>query len=335
MRMSLAIATVVVPIAFTTPVHAGFSGERTRISDRPSIAAAGHDYGVAHRKSAHVFDATGRGERTELGSPSDGWGITGGGRAFISTGGETTEAAMIAPLAVDDSWVRSGSAGPVDEIAVVEDAAVSIPTRDPLRPFNKVMWAVNRTTDRFVFKPVATVYRKTTPKFFRKGVGNAFDNLGEPWSAVNNLLQAKPGRAFDNVKRFTVNTTVGLGGLTDRASKFGVRPAREDFGQTLAVWGVKSSAYLVMPIFGPSTVRDGIGTGVGMFADPVQIGIKQSGLSSMARRGITALEITSRRAGAMEPGNGPPPKSTLAPYDAAREGYFQRRALEVENKDES
>lgn len=88
-----------------------------------------------------------------------------------------------------------------------------------------------------------------------------------------------------------------------------------------------------MPIFGPSTVRDGIGTCVGMFADPVQIGIKQSGLSSMARLGITALEITSRRAGPMEHTVGPLPKSTLPPYDAARESYFNRRALEIGNQD--
>jgi phospholipid-binding lipoprotein MlaA len=105
---------------------------------------------------------------------------------------------------------------------------------------------------------VAKGYRWVTPDFAEDGVSNFFDNLGEPWNIVNNLLQGKPGDAGSDSLRLLVNSTVGLFGFIDIGSRIGLDKHDEDFGQTLGSWGVDSGPYLVLPLMGPSTVRDGI-----------------------------------------------------------------------------
>ncbi len=127
---------------------------------------------------------------------------------------------------------------------------------DPLEPFNRRMFAVNEAVDKAVLKPVAQGYRAVTPQPVRAGVSNFFDNLEDLWSAVNGALQLRPVVATDNFMRFGVNTVFGLGGVLDIASEMGIERQSEDLGKTMGRWGVPSGPYLVMPLFGPSTVRD-------------------------------------------------------------------------------
>ncbi|QHI98204.1 VacJ family lipoprotein [Xylophilus rhododendri] len=128
--------------------------------------------------------------------------------------------------------------------------------RDPFEPFNRSVYKFNDTVDRAVLKPVATVYRDVTPSPVRTGVGNFFRNLTEPWSLVNNLLQGRIQDAGETWIRFAVNTVFGIGGLIDIAGEANIDRHKQDFGQTLAFYGVPTGPYLILPLLGPSTVRD-------------------------------------------------------------------------------
>ncbi len=139
--------------------------------------------------------------------------------------------------------------------AMAEDAG-AIPG-DPWESFNRRMQAFNDGADRIVLKPLATGYRAVMPDPFERGVSNFFVNLGTPRVAINQLLQGKPKLAVADTGRFLINTTIGLGGILDAAGDMGLEAHDEDFGQTLAKWGVGSGPYLVLPIWGPSTLRDG------------------------------------------------------------------------------
>lgn len=130
---------------------------------------------------------------------------------------------------------------------------------DPWEPFNRRMHALNNVVDRRIAKPLAQAYIAVVPRPVRLGVGNFFSNLGQPVSAVNALLQGKPKQAGQSLARFAVNTTLGVGGLFDPATKFRIPNRSEDFGQTLGVWGWERSRYVELPLFGPRTVRDVFG----------------------------------------------------------------------------
>ncbi|MEK7787875.1 MAG: VacJ family lipoprotein, partial [Chloroflexota bacterium] len=125
-------------------------------------------------------------------------------------------------------------------------------SRDPLEGFNRAMYTFNDKFDRYLLKPVAKGYRAITPKPVSKSISNFFRNLHDPGIMLNNLLQGKPGQAASDLGRFLVNSTVGIAGLFDVATKWGLQKHNEDFGQTLAVWGVGDGPYLVLPFFGPS-----------------------------------------------------------------------------------
>lgn len=128
--------------------------------------------------------------------------------------------------------------------------------RDPWEGYNRGMYRFNDALDTAVLKPVATVYRDVLPQPVRTGVGNFFGNLGDVWSFVNQTLQAKPEAALHSFWRVMVNSTMGLGGVLDPASEMRLERRREDFGQTLGYWGVPAGPYFVLPLFGPSTLRD-------------------------------------------------------------------------------
>lgn len=146
-----------------------------------------------------------------------------------------------------------------------EDA--SIP--DPWEDFNRNMYSVNDAADHAVLEPVARGYRAVTPSFVRSGVSNFLHNLGSPVTFVNDLLQGQVKRAGVTVARLGINTTLGVLGLLDPATDFGFERHEEDFGQTLAVWGVGSGPYLFVPLVGPTTVRDGAGQIVDLAFDPL------------------------------------------------------------------
>ena len=206
--------------------------------------------------------------------------------------------------------------------------------RDPHEEFNRDMWAVNQGLDEVAIRPVTNVYRAVTPRPVRSGVSNVFRNLTEPWSFINNLLQGRPGRALRNLGRFIVNSTIGIGGLFDHASALGIDPAPEDFGQTLAVWGVGDGGYVLNPIFGPSTQRDTFGTIVDIVANPVSLffdrGLNMSGEAQLA---IRAGGIISTRSDLMDTGVDAFLDSSADPYAAARSAYFQQREAQILNYD--
>jgi len=129
---------------------------------------------------------------------------------------------------------------------------------DPYEPFNRVMFRFNDTLDRFVLKPIATLYNKITPKPLAAGLTNFYNNVDTIPTIINDILQGNFKQTTNDVWRFAINTTVGVGGLFDVASRVGLDPNLEDFGLTLAHWGYRKSNYLVLPFIGPSTVRDGI-----------------------------------------------------------------------------
>lgn len=205
--------------------------------------------------------------------------------------------------------------------------------KDPLEGFNRAVWAVNRGADKVVVKPVTQVYRTVAPKPARDGVRNFFANVAEPFSFINNMLQGKPDRAVRNLGRFLVNTTAGIGGLFDHASRVGIKPASEDFGQTLAAWGANGGPYLVLPLLGPSTLRDGVGTGVAQFADPYRVCLSECGLPHGVPLALTATQVISIRDGLIETGADSFLESSLDPYAAARSAFLQRRRAEILNQE--
>ena len=133
-------------------------------------------------------------------------------------------------------------------------------TPDPFEGANRVVFAFNDSVDRLVLAPVARTYKALTPTFARRGVGNFFANLYDLNGALNAGLQGRFGSMAENGGRFVVNSTVGMFGFVDVASEMGLKPYRTDFGHTLAIWGVDQGPYLMLPFFGPRTVRSAIGT---------------------------------------------------------------------------
>ncbi|WP_070888127.1 VacJ family lipoprotein [Pseudomonas sp. D1-3] len=129
-------------------------------------------------------------------------------------------------------------------------------TEDPWESFNRPVFRFNDTVDTYALKPLAQGYRAVTPQFLETGVHNVFRNLGDVGNLANNLLQGKAHDAGVDTSRLLLNTTVGVLGLFDVASNMGLQRSDEDFGQTLGVWGVQSGPYLVLPLLGPSSLRD-------------------------------------------------------------------------------
>ena len=130
---------------------------------------------------------------------------------------------------------------------------------DPLEPLNRVVFSFNDAADKAVIKPVARAYRAVLPGIVRTGVSNFFSNLEDIWISVNDVLQGKFQEGVDDFGRVLFNSTFGIAGIFDFASELGLQKHNEDFGQTLGSWGVGSGAYLVLPILGPSSIRDGFG----------------------------------------------------------------------------
>lgn len=136
---------------------------------------------------------------------------------------------------------------------------------DPYEPWNRKVWKVNRVLDKAIAQPVAYMYHKYLPGPFQHGIGNFFDNFREVTNIANDLLQLELNYFWYDTCRLVVNTSVGLFGIFDPASALGLERRQQDFGQTLYHWGYKESAYFVLPILGPSTIRDSIGVGVDYF----------------------------------------------------------------------
>jgi phospholipid-binding lipoprotein MlaA len=191
---------------------------------------------------------------------------------------------------------------------------------DPWERFNEKVFEFNRQTDRFVLKPVAKVYNLIVPEPVQVMIGNGFDNISFVPRMVNSLLQLKWGGATRELSRFLINSTAGIGGLFDAAKYWGIEKSREDFGQTLGVWGVSPGPFLVVPFMEPMTVRDGIGRGVDSLMNPLSYFIPffWTGLS------LKLGEIVNDRALNLELFQGYE-ESVVDLYSAVRHGYLRRR----------
>lgn len=146
---------------------------------------------------------------------------------------------------------------------------ITAPAEDPFEGLNKFSFEVNKGMDRYFVRPVSSGYKKFVPKPARKGMTNFLRNLMEPWTAINEILQLDIAEAGHTLSRFVVNSTVGIAGLFDPATKTGLERHNEDLGQTLAVWGVPPGPYVMLPFFGPSNLRDTFGLGVDFLVEPV------------------------------------------------------------------
>ena len=138
---------------------------------------------------------------------------------------------------------------------------------DPLEPLNRKVHAFNRGMDRVLFRPVARGYKKVVPSPVRRSISNFFSNLTTPRSALNNFLQGKPGRGFNELGRFLFNSTLGIGGLFDVAGAGGMERYDENFAQTLSVWGVPDGPYIVLPFWGPNMVSDAFALPIDYYTD--------------------------------------------------------------------
>ncbi|MGH8688104.1 MAG: MlaA family lipoprotein [Burkholderiales bacterium] len=195
--------------------------------------------------------------------------------------------------------------------------------RDPLEGWNRGVLAFNDTADDIVLKPVSKAYRAVTPSGLRDMVRNFFNNIDDLFIGANNLLQGKPADAMNDWMRLAVNSTFGLAGLIDWASEMGLEKHDEDFGQTLARWGVGDGPYFMLPLLGPSTVRDSAGLPVDWSWDPVfdarPIALRNTlvGVRFIQRR--TDLLDTSRT---LE-------EAALDRYLFLREAYLQHRHSQI------
>jgi phospholipid-binding lipoprotein MlaA len=197
--------------------------------------------------------------------------------------------------------------------------------KDPLEPFNRGVSGFNDAVDEAVLKPVATAYRDVTPDPVRTGVSNFFGNLRDVWSAFNATLQLRPREATENALRFGVNTVFGLAGLLDVASEMGIERTTLDFGQTLGRWGVPSGPYLVLPLFGPSSVRDAAGFGVEARGD-----LARNLDHIPTRNSLIALRIVDTRANLLR-ASSMLEGAALDKYSFTRDFYLQRRQNQIES----
>ncbi|WP_225781195.1 VacJ family lipoprotein [Xenophilus sp. Marseille-Q4582] len=222
------------------------------------------------------------------------------------------------------AWAQAGQQpGAVVAGPAAGQPAPSAGDNDPFEPFNRTMYRFNDGLDRAVLKPVATTYRDVLPSFVRTGVGNFFSNVGDVWNLANNVMQLKLQGSAETVMRLGVNTVFGLGGLLDIASEAGISRHSEDFGQTLGYWGVPAGPYVVLPLFGPSTVRDTAALPVDRWGNPL------GEVSDIpVRNSLTALGLVDTRARLLGVSQ-LLEQAALDPYTFMRDSHLQRRAIDV------
>lgn len=205
-------------------------------------------------------------------------------------------------------------------LALLQGCATGPNPRDPFEPFNRNVARFNEGLDQAIVKPVAQAYQDVMPSPVRTGVNNFFANLSDAWSFVNNVLQLKPQAAGESLMRFSVNTVFGLGVL-DWATEMGIERHREDFGKTLGRWGVAAGPYLVLPVLGPSTVRDTAALPVDASGDLVMQVDNVSARNSLYVLRAVDLRATLLRAGEVLD------QAALDKYAFTRDAYLQRRGV--------
>jgi phospholipid-binding lipoprotein MlaA len=194
---------------------------------------------------------------------------------------------------------------------------------DPAEPMNRAVYKFNDAVDSAVLKPVATGYQTVVPSPIRTGVSNFFSNLGDVWSLVNHVLQFEFANAGKTVARLGINTFLGLGGVLDIATDAGIEVPKADLGQTLGKWGVPSGPYVMLPLLGPSSVRDGVGTITATYHDPV------NRVSDNATRNVLTVtrvvDVRTRLLGATDAVD----DIALDKYSFIRDVYLKRRQNQI------
>ncbi len=226
----------------------------------------------------------------------------------------------------------SGQAGesmdPVRVEEAIEASRTATDEEDPWAGFNRAMFDAHNFLDENLLVPVSLAYREVTPKRGRRGVRRFLANLRAPVTLVNDLLQGEFGRARDTATRFVVNSTIGAGGFADPAGLMGIEGHREDFGQTLAVWGMDAGPYLFLPLIGPSTARDTLGTGVNVLLDPsFYVRTPPANIGRFTRAGVGGI---SAREPFIEP-LAEMRDNSLDYYAAFRSFYLQNRRRQIQN----
>jgi phospholipid-binding lipoprotein MlaA len=212
---------------------------------------------------------------------------------------------------------------------LLSGCATSPNPKDPFEKFNRAVFTFNDAVDRTALKPAATAYKNVTPDFFQTGVNNFFGNLSDLWSSVNNFAQLKGQDGMNDFTRFAVNSTLGLVGVLDIATPAGLRKHNEDLGQTLGYWGVPSGPYLMLPLLGPSTIRDTAALPGDWWGDAWthvnDIPWRNSGI---------LLRAVDQRASVLDASN-LLEDAALDRYEFIRDGYLQRRSSKVLDTDKA
>ena len=203
---------------------------------------------------------------------------------------------------------------------MAEKEVVGYSNSDPLESINRPIFALNDRLDRFILRPVAVGYDTISPDFIQRGVGNIFSNTGDFTTSLNRILQGDFVGATSSGGRFLVNTTLGLLGIFDVASEMGISETKSDFGQTLSVWGFSSGPYLMVPMFGPRTVRSGAGSIVDSFSS-----VEKQIDNVPLRNSVWGIKVIDGRAELLKADD----LITGDRYIFVRDAYLQRRkALE-------
>lgn len=221
------------------------------------------------------------------------------------------------------SWILAAGLLPV----LAGCASGPVNPRDPFEQFNRKSLQFNEGVDAIVLKPVATVYRTHVPPLVRTGVSNFFGNLSDGWSFVNSALQFKFQNAAENFMRLNVNTFFGLGGILDIASDLNIERHREDFGQTLGRWGVPAGPYIMLPLLGPSTLRDTLALTVDKQGDPIHyVNPTHDRYELYGLRAIDKRSNLLRVGTVLE-------EAALDKYTFIRDSYLQKRRAEISETD--
>jgi len=211
-------------------------------------------------------------------------------------------------------------------VALVLQGCASVKTadaRDPWESMNRRIYQFNDAVDTVAIKPAAEIYTQVLPSFVRTGIHNFLGNLSDVWSMANSAMQLKGQATAETFMRINVNTFLGLGGLLDVASEMRLEKRKEDFGQTLGYWGVKPGPYLVLPLLGPSTLRDTLATPVDFKGDPSQVFTDEA-----TRNSLSVTRVLDVRSGLLQTVD-VIKAASLDPYTFVRDGYLQKRKNDI------
>jgi len=235
----------------------------------------------------------------------------------------TTDAtATGAPTEAEDDFAALYGEVPATAATTADGTAARAPF-DPWEPMNRRIHAFNNVVDRAIARPLAQAYSTVVPQPMRLGVANFFDNLSSPLTFVNQMLQGRPRHAVQTLGRFMVNSTLGIGGIFDPASDLKMKRRSEDFGQTLGIWGWRSSRYVELPLFGPRTVRDVFG-----LVGDMPLSVTRQVNDNTVRYGLQGLQLVDKRSQLLS--LDVMREDASDEYALVRNAWLQRRTFQIE-----